>query len=255
VHGTPRLDDAFARAAGIAVHPVLCYANADILFFPDIAVAAQRALDGGGPFLVIGRRWNFDAPDEEFADRDWRRFILSTGKLYNGFNLDYFLFPKPFFGSIPPFAVGRPAWDNWMIYEARRMGMTVIDSTAALLAGHQNHDYSHTREGREGGKSMLWNGPEAEENRRLAGKHYFGIQDATHVMGADGGIRRRFAPLHGFVRWREAPEIYPGSAWFWGAVRWGVEFLLGIQHRLRLWLLARGVDTFPHKAKRAGARG
>jgi len=64
--------------------------------------------------------------------------------------LDYFIFPCGLFRDIPPFAVGRPAWDNWLVYKARSLGLPVIDATKMVTAIHQNHAYSHHPMGKEG---------------------------------------------------------------------------------------------------------
>ena len=184
----------------------------------------------------------------------FRAFIEGRGSLYDGFNLDYFIFPRPLFENIPSFAVGRPAWDNWMVYEARRRQIPVIDATDAILAVHQNHDYSHTSEGRAGGKAAVWRGVEAQRNRDLSGSHYFGIEDATHVMNRTCRITRRFDPTHCFRRLPEAAEIYRAWRWFLGPLRAAVQFIQKTDHRVRLFLLRRGIDLFPHREKRTAGR-
>ena len=156
--GTPLLDDVFRQAHTIARNDTLCYVNSDIIFLVDLLAAVAAVSARFERYLMVGRRWNLDLEEPvSFQDsRAWRlsfrAFIEGRGSLYDGFNLDYFIFPKPLFENIPSFAVGRPAWDNWMVYEARRRQIPVIDATDAILAVHQNHDYSHTSEGRAGGR-------------------------------------------------------------------------------------------------------
>ena len=208
--GTPLLDDVFRQAHAVAHNDILCYVNSDIIFLADLLAAVGVVSAQYKRYLIVGRRWNIDLKepvvfeDSERWRRSFRAFIEEGGSLYDGFNLDYFIFPKPLFEEIPSFAVGRPAWDNWIVYEARRRQIPVIDATDAILAVHQNHDYSHTSEGRAGGKAAVWRGVEAQRNRELAGSHYFGIRDATHVMTRICRIVRRFDPTHCFRRLREA---------------------------------------------------
>ena len=38
--------------------------------------------------------------------------------------------------------IGRPGYDNWLIWRARRSRIPVIDATKELTAVHQNHDYN-----------------------------------------------------------------------------------------------------------------
>jgi len=254
--GTPLVDYAFRETALHAANPLLCYVNSDILIFPDLLASAQLLTKSFADFLAVGRRWNFDGEEAAISLPDiasqkaLKARIRSQGVLYDRSNIDYFLYPKRCFPDIPPFAVGRPAWDNWMIYEARRLQFAVIDATEAVFAGHQNHDYAHTAEGRAGGKPALWNGGEAERNRRLAGGHLFDIDDSTHRLTAGGTVVRqtRFSRLFG--RWREAPEIYPRLAWLFRPLR-SFRFTIEMwNHKTRLWLLGKGLDFFPNKHKR-----
>ena len=98
---------------------------------------------------------------------------------------------------MPGFLVGRAAFDNWMIWKARKRG-PVIDATEAVIAIHQPHDYAHLA----GGKNEAYYGPEAEYNRALAGgsRHIYTLHDATHRMSADLTIHRNLGSV---LRWRE----------------------------------------------------
>lgn len=68
------------------------------------------------------------------------------------------------------------------------MRYPVIDATPAVMAVHQNHDYSHV----QGGKDTAYYGPESERNRDLAGgkPHRFYVTDATHKIMPDGRLTR-----------------------------------------------------------------
>ena len=250
----------FSQAHAVARNDILCYVNSDIIFLRDLLAAVGVVSAQHKRYLIFGRRWNIDLKEPVvFEDSEaWRRsfqaFVETRGSLYDGFNLDYFIFPKPLFEEIPSFAVGRPAWDNWMIYEARRSQIPVVDATDAILAVHQNHDYSHTFEGQAGGKTAVWRGVEAQRNRELSGSHYFGIEDATHRLTRRGRITRRFDPTHCFRRLREAAEIYPRWRWLLGPLRAIVQFIREIDHQVRLFLLRRGLDLFPHREKRTAGR-
>jgi hypothetical protein len=256
--GTPRLDYAFRETAKHAGTPWLCYVNADILLFADVVDAAQTLGKGCSKFLAVGRRWNFDAQDVEVGSckncpEKLKDQIRALGTLYNGYNIDYFLYPAGCFDEIPPFVVGRPAWDNWMIYDARRRQMPVIDATEAIFAGHQNHDYAHTQEGRSGGKAALWKGVEAQRNRTLAGYHLFSIDDTTHRLDGAAQLVPRRLLRQSIVRWRESPEVYPRYAWLLRPLRAIALKFLKTDRNVRLWLLEKGIDLFPNKGKRRPA--
>src|SRR5207302_1675884 len=97
------------------------------------------------------------------------------------------------FDALPPFAIGRTLWDNWLIFHARAQGVRVIDSTSAVMAVHQNHGYGHI----SGGIEAAWAGPEALRNRALANDmlYPFTIEDATWQL-TRGGPSRILAPAH-----------------------------------------------------------
>jgi hypothetical protein len=104
--------------------------------------------------------------------------------LHPSTGIDYFAFPRKLRWSLPPFAVGRPGWDNWLICRARELGVPVIDATQAVMVVHQNHDYAHVKFATD----TTTEGPEAIRNRDLIGDwgHMFTIRDATHLLQLAG---------------------------------------------------------------------
>jgi len=63
---------------------------------------------------------------------------------------------------MPPFVL-RVFWDNWLVWKALDAGKPVIDASRAVMAVHQNHDYSYHPQGKAG----IWSGEEAELNGSL----------------------------------------------------------------------------------------
>jgi len=251
--GTPLLDFAFREAQQLAHNKLLCYANSDIVFFPDLLLASKNLCrDVSGPYLAVGQRRGFDAADAKYREGEcWSPEIIQReGRMDGVLFIDYFLFTKSLFANIPPFAVGRPGWDNWMIYEARIKQIPVIDLTAKVLAGHQDHDHKHTAEGLSGGRDALWCGLEAQKNRRLAGGHMFGVDDATHHLDESGSLVLRVRPFYFWHRLREAHEIFPRWRWVL-LLLWKLVLAQSkMDRQIRLFLLRRGVDLFPNKEKR-----
>ena len=45
-------------------------------------------------------------------------------------------------GKIPDFIIGRPGYDNWLIWKARRSLIPVVDASESVKAIHQNHYYN-----------------------------------------------------------------------------------------------------------------
>lgn len=191
--GTPLLDSAFALAAERGTAPMLCYVNADIILLEDFVDAVRRL--PREPYLAIGRRWDTDITtpiDLSDGGAALRASALATGSLDLGRGSDYFVFRRDQDFGLPPFAVGRPGWDNWMIRRALELGIPLIDMTPSVLAIHQNHGYGHVAGG--GGS---WEGPEADRNRALAAldRYMHSPFHATHQLTARG-LRRPWSRAH-----------------------------------------------------------
>jgi len=187
--GTPLLDQVFRTVHKIARHDVLCYINADIILMSDFVDAIQIVRKGMRRFLIVGQRWNADISEPlNFKNSDWeeqlKAHIMECGQLYGLYGMDYFAFSRSLFRNIPPFAVGRATWDNWMVYAARRSFVPVVDITSSTNVVHQNHDYSHLPKGEE----EVYRGIEAKRNSSLAGGpgHIFGVKDATYTLTSSG---------------------------------------------------------------------
>ncbi len=186
-NGTPLANDLFEKAQQKAENELLCYINADIILLEDfLQVQEMIPLKR---FLMVGRRvyLGLETP-LEFSSADWAPALRQTaeekGKLHGHTGIDYIVFPRGLYRGIPPFALGRTMWDNWLVYKARSLGVQVVDATRMATVIHQNHDYSH-HPGQEAG---VWNGAEAAKNMELAGglKYEFTIKDSTLILGPEG---------------------------------------------------------------------
>lgn len=202
-YGTPLLDDLFALAEAASVDDYLCYVNADIILMNGFVRAFEIALDAKKRFLMVGQRTDFDPDGAVCFDGDWERRlqqdVTERGQLHRPTGIDYFLFRRAMWGVIPPFAIGRFSWDNWLLHRARQLKVPIIDATRLVTAVHQNHDYSHAR----GGQRGAMNGSEAHENYRLAGgrKLSLTIWDSTHVLDEQGVHQRQFDAALGGGIW------------------------------------------------------
>jgi hypothetical protein len=180
--GTPLVSDLFQQAQQLSANNLFCYVNSDIILMSDFMQAVQRVVDYKRRFLLVGRRWNFDVKEALAFTPDWEEQLRSQvhkcATLAGARAIDFFVFPRGLLGEIPPFAIGRPVWDNWMLYRARALSVPLIDATPAVMAVHQNHDYSHHPHG------DLWKGDEQLDNIKLIGgaEHSFSLFDTTHVL-------------------------------------------------------------------------
>jgi hypothetical protein len=181
--GTPLINDAFESARQHSSARLLCYINADIMLMSDF-VRALKAVNVS-PFVLCGRRWNLEVPELiDFDAPEWetslRARVRTSGELHSPAAMDYFAFPRGLVRDMPPFAIGRAAWDNWLLFHTRVLGVPLIDATAAVTIVHQNHTYGHV----QGGVQGAWYGPEARRNRALASEMLFPftIANATHDL-------------------------------------------------------------------------
>ena len=200
--GTPLVSDLFARAEALGSGAVVCYVNADILLFDDFAQAVLRVMAWSGSFLMVGRRTDLDVKDAiEFHGDEWatqvRRRAGREGKLQIARSIDYFAFSRGLYPAMPPLAIGRFWWDNWLLWKARSLGAKVVDASRSVLVVHQNHDYSHTSYGPS--KEEMMASEECIRNARLtceqnpgdydAGffwRYAYTIDDATYKLWPEG---------------------------------------------------------------------
>jgi hypothetical protein len=192
--GTPLLNYAFSRAQQIAQHDWLCYSNCDIILTSDFIQAFERLKAWREKFLMVGQRWDTEITKPvDFNGAGWECQLIERasthGKQRARDAIDYFVFRRGHCAGMPPFAVGRPCWDHWLIWWMRHRRVPVVDASQVVAAVHQNHDYSYHPEGKESPRE----GVEYKRNRALVGswRHLNTLDDATHMLGQDG-IRRTF---------------------------------------------------------------
>jgi hypothetical protein len=195
-YNTPMVNAVFEKAADLSDDRVLCYVNADIILTSDFMEAFNRVKNLTS-FLMVGRRRDLDIEEPlHLGDTGWENEIrmraMADGILRHANYIDYFLFDRNLYGqALPPFAIGRTAWDNWLLYYARKTGVPVIDATGEVIAIHQNHRYNERSVIlREDG---TWEGYEVRSNRELAGKHAvnYNIEDATLVLSGGKLMKQR----------------------------------------------------------------
>ena len=191
--GTPLLSSLFERADRLARHDRVCFLNADILLLDDFLAASTQLSRLHPRSLMVGRRCDVDITEPlDFSSPGWREGVRAMarerGKLRPPQWIDFFVLPRGLLaGQVPPFAVGRPGYDNWLLWKVRDVGVPVVDATDVVLAIHQNHDYSH----HPGGQAGLWQDVEAKQNYALLDGHFATIDNATHRLGA-GGLRSNY---------------------------------------------------------------
>lgn len=204
--GTPLLSSVFRCAQKNAKHNLLLYANADILFFPDILDSVKKIQMT--KFIISGRRWDMNIADEiDFKNQRWvsniRNELAKNGKLHSSSGMDYYIFPKDLI-TMPPFAVGRQGWDSWLLYAMRQKRIPIIDASNSIVVIHQNHDYSHSRFG----TTNRVIGPELDYNIGIAGgySNMLTLREADWLLMPDGIRRPRL--LGRFLRMLSTSSVW-----------------------------------------------
>jgi len=200
--GTPLLSSVFASVEMRADHDLLCYVNADMLLFPDLVDAVRRVTGACDRFLVVGETFDLEvsrdlAVDAAEAQRLEER-ARAEGTRRGRKAIDFFVFRRGTLGEVLDFAVGRPCWDNWVIWRARSLRMPVVDVTDVATVIHQSHEYGHVQHVR----GSRWEGPEGDANFELMRweERRFSLDDATHVALVDGGLAPKKTSLQHRIR-------------------------------------------------------
>ena len=213
-NGTPILDDIFNRVKALSIYEILAHVNTDIILFPDFIKSIDYLYKNinHNNFLIMGRRWDMNVESSlDFDDissfLNLRESIKKRGKLHGPSGLDYWVFPKKSSIKVPPFCVGRPGMDPWLIYEAKRQRIPVIDATEIITALHQNHGYPK--------KKLSYFEVECLHNVLMAGgrSNMVTLREADFIVTANNIIqkpnfaRRTLGFLSKFYIWRRVLGI------------------------------------------------
>jgi len=213
---TPLLGDIFLRVQRIAKHDILCRMNADLILFQDFVDAIKIVSREFRQFLLIGAKWQLEGPMPRLDLRkDWHRDILDlaerTGHRHPPAGSDYHVFTRGLFRGVKfrrledrpeehlhndfpiefvPLAWGPIRFDTWLVWQALRRDIPVIDATEMIFAVHQDHRY----QGLDMARIKQDDGSEQTElNKRFSERGSSGggrISNATWVLDKKG-LRKR----------------------------------------------------------------
>jgi len=185
--GVPRIDTTFERAQNHAVTPLMAFINTDMVFGPEIRKAIEIVTERFEQFLIIGQKTDVDfAKPIDFSDGGWWEklcaFAIENGTLHGVCGLDYFIFDRGRYGSLPALLIGRKTWDNALAWYVMRQNVPVIDATKMVMAFHP-----HTLALR------MKAGPAYVYNRKLGGRAgaYGRTSLAAWELTKDGELRER----------------------------------------------------------------
>ncbi|KAL4234948.1 hypothetical protein ACF0H5_006590 [Mactra antiquata] len=152
-YGLPEVKNLYLDAIKAYHSDYYCFANADILF------------DGGLIKTIVNIHFNEIAPLYEHVFITAKRYnvvnvtrndvvkrqhiktlIHDKGELFTPSAEDFFITDRSYpWDSIPEVIVGIPAYDNWLVKNAREKRHLVIDATKTIQTLHQSEDQNHYR--------------------------------------------------------------------------------------------------------------
>lgn len=206
--GTPLLDSAFDLVRRRSPGRLLVYVNADIIIRPDVFAAIESI--PFDRFLASSRRLNVDIDRPldlgDAADIEALEAAARIGSLDSQWAMDIFVLPADVAVPLPPFPVGRPGWDNWLVSLFRDRKLPVVDMTPTAVVLHQSHGYQHV----PGGSGATFEGPEAISSRELGGdpRWLCSLDCATHLL-IGGKTRRATDYAHIRSTLLRLPRRYP----------------------------------------------
>jgi len=201
--GTPILSSIFDNAQKYSSNEFLCYCNADIILLDDFLPAVNRIIDffKKDNFFTTGRRILMDIEGDLTLDsnenkNDFYQMIKKNGTLDRPDAMDYFIFKKGAIKGIPPFALGRCGWDNWLLFNAKKNNLAVVDATKSIRAIHQNHNYMHSKFINKGSVTFI-TGPEVISNRKLCegSSKFFNLFECSYIVDSSSIKRIGFLRL------------------------------------------------------------
>ena len=181
--GTPLLSDLFQQADKRAKYSILTFINADIIlpenFFDEIMTVSKCF----NKFLMVGHRWDMDVDDIiEFENNNeknnfWERVKINSEK-HGCSGIDYFVYKRNQWEKLPKFIIGRPGFDNWLIWKTRRKLFPVVDGTESIQVVHQNHPVNKFYK------------IEGDKNKKLHNGKTLNILDASYRL-FDGKVMKK----------------------------------------------------------------
>ena len=173
-HGTPFLKDMYRLARNLTNSDFYGFCNGDILFNQGLIDTLEGVSTYSSKFnstLVIGRRYNVNMKENStellYDSAIVTRIAKQHGKLYFLSAEDYFFIQRPQlfpWHTIKDVVIGRPAYDNYLVGQAIRGGVSVVDATNTIVAMHQT--------GKEGNLAGSKN-KDGGYNKRIIGSYKY----------------------------------------------------------------------------------
>jgi len=165
--GRPYFNSFVAKTEELAIHPFVMYITDHLIVLPGLMEALGEVAGQLDQFLMMGMRWTGNVVPIDFSNNDWWKPIAGRiGDITKTGNVgakDWLVWRKPWPQPIPPFIMGMPWYDTWMVVEAQKRMIPRIDATAVIKTVHPPHGFPFV-----GGIVGREKDPRCEANRVLA---------------------------------------------------------------------------------------
>ena len=211
--GTPYLSDLFLQADKRAKFPIMTFINADIIlpnnFLEPISIIQKRFKK----FLMVGHRWDMDIVkiinfNKSIESKLFWEEAKKMSIRHACTGIDYFVFSKKTFGKLPDFIIGRPGFDNWIIWNARRRFVPIVDTTEIVQVIHQNHHFKFHNLTAD---PKIIPEEEGNFNKKLHKGRTLNILDSTYKF-SEGEILRKTDKASRIRSLQRLPKVFPEFA-------------------------------------------
>jgi hypothetical protein len=168
--GVPLMRDYMAAAEAAASYPIRMWACPDVLLFQDLYTSLRYVDQYLKQYVCVGRRYELDIKaDLDFTNGTAEALLekaRAANNLEHGVVVSYMAYKDTVWQDMPAFRLDGSAMDNWMVWQAIRQGVPVIDITGTATAIHQKHGRAGTP-----GPAVAYNKSLLPEDFFFAGAH------------------------------------------------------------------------------------
>lgn len=229
--GTPSLSCLLLTGEAHSFTPFLLFTHEGLVFgdvLPTLALVSGLTQH----FIMVGR--SFRVPGHRLSEsrlsevHDMLTFARLEGARCDG--LDYFLYPRncSLAGIMPPFLLGEPVWENWLLREAINHRIKVVDTSADVVTLHLDSTQAHRTVKEPPTRGIV---PFEFQSADMNGLRFadFKVQQGKMIPNGDFEIRQlkaaaRSSPYRNFVVVVVVPCGFGRliSNWLGWARKWGL---------------------------------
>lgn len=174
----PTLPSMFATADAHSSGDIKCYSTCDLIYPHDFSTVVHEVAREFDTFLIVGRRTDLRVDYSiDFSSGDWwERLSVEDGRLHSPCGIDYFVWRGRIWLEMKPF-VFHVLSDNWLLGEALRRDIPVIDVTRCATVIHQSHPTTKN----VNNKPRAWNFDQVCGAEMNMGRDLYEMDNVAHI--------------------------------------------------------------------------